>query len=221
MPRPPHQVSICSRNLQQSRPAPTTEPSTSALSLCRTPSSGNPERHQHVVRHRGMKKPSLIVLAGLVVLLGVASCSSSTFRSPLQPVSTVTGFARIPLTRGVPSGPVMVRLAGGEAIRLALLLRQLPLVPGAAPVPGWPPSQVHCGEPLGLMYRIVFAGGDGPVPAEVVEGYRCGAVVAVWVPGSRISSWQRDANCTLIRAVRHVLPGRAKATQSLSIRCGS
>jgi hypothetical protein len=187
----------------------------------RTSSSGNLERHQHVVRHRGMKKPSLIVLAGLVVVFGVANCSSSTFRSPLMPVSTVTGFARIPLTRGVPSGPVMVRLTGKEAIRLALLLPQLSPVPGAAPVPGSPPEQVHCQEPLGLMYRIVFAGGDGPVPAEVVEGYRCGAVVAVTAPGDRISSWRRDANCTLIRAVRHVLPGRAKATQSLSIGCGS
>jgi hypothetical protein len=168
-----------------------------------------------------MQKPSLIVLAGLVVLFGVADCSSSVFRSPLQPVSTVTGFARIPFTRGVSAGPVMVRLTGREAIRLALLLRQLPLVPGAAPVPGSPPEQVHCEEPLGLMYRIFFAGGDGPVPAEVVEGYRCDAVVAAWVPGSAVSSWWRDANCALIRAVRQVLPGRAKATQSLSIGCGS
>ena len=110
-----------------------------------------------------MKKAALIVLAGLVVLFGVASCSSSTFRSPLLPVSTVTGFARIPLTDGVRSGPVMVRLTGSEAIRLALLLRQLPPVPGAAPAPGLPPSQVHCEQPLGLMYRIVFAAGDGPV----------------------------------------------------------
>jgi hypothetical protein len=114
----------------------------------------------------------------------------------------------------------MVHLTDREAIRLALLLRQLPPVPGAA-APGSPPSQVHCEEPLGLMYRIVFAGGDGPVPAEVVEAYRCDAVVAVQGLGAGISSWRRDASCTLIRAVRHVLPGRAKATQSLSIGCGS
>ena len=168
-----------------------------------------------------MKKAALIVLAGLVVLLGVANCSSSTFRAPLPPVSTVTGFARIPLTDGVRSGPVMVRLTGSEAIRLALLLRQLPPVPGAAPAPGLPPSQVHCEQPLGLMYRIVFAAGDGPVPTGVVEGYRCDAAVAVWDPGGRTSSWRRDANCALIRAVRHVLPGRAKATQSLPVGCGS
>lgn len=115
----------------------------------------------------------------------------------------------------------MVRLTERDAIRLALLLRKLPIMPGAAPEPGLPPSQVHCEQPLGLMYRIAFAGGDGPVPAEVVEGYRCDAAVAVWDPGGRTSSWRRDANCTLIVAVRQVLPGRAKATQSLSVGCGS
>jgi hypothetical protein len=169
-----------------------------------------------------MKKPALIVLAGLVVLLGVAGCSSSTSRPQGQPVSTVTGFTGIPVIGGVPSGPVTVRLTEREAIRLALLVRQLPPVPGAAPAPGSPPSQVHCQEPLGLMYRIVFGGGDGPVPAEVVDGYRCDAAVAVTAPGNTsYSSWHRDANCTLIRAVRQALPARAKATQSLSVGCGS
>jgi hypothetical protein len=114
----------------------------------------------------------------------------------------------------------MVRLTDRDAIRLAVLLRQLPHVPGAAPAPGSPPSQVHCEEPLGLMYRIVFAAGDGPLPAGVVEGYRCDAAVAVWDPGGRTSSWRRDANCALIRAVRHVLPGRAEATQSIPVGCG-
>ena len=167
-----------------------------------------------------MKKAALVVLAGLVVLFGVANCSSSTFRSPLPPVSTVTGFARMPRTDGVTSGPVLVHLTYREAIRLVLLLRQLPLVPGAA-APGSPPSQVSCHEPLGLMYRIVFGGGDGPVPAEEVEGYRCDAAVAVGFPGGPIRSWRRDAQCRLIRAVRRVLPGRAKATQSLPVGCGT
>jgi hypothetical protein len=166
-----------------------------------------------------MNKPALIVLAGLVTLFGVAGCSSSTTRSPGVPVSTVTGFTCMPLISGVPAGPVMVRLTYSEAIRLAVLLRQLPPVPGAA-APGLPPSQVHCQEPLGLMYRIVFGGGDGPVPAEVVEGYRCDAAVAAGDPGGPISSWRRDVQCRLIRAVRHVLPGRAKATQSLPVGCG-
>jgi hypothetical protein len=167
-----------------------------------------------------MKKPALIVLAGLVVLFGVADCSSSTTRSQLVPISTVTGFTRMPLTGGAPAGPVMVRLTYTQATRLAVLLRQLPPVPGGF-APGLPPSQVHCEEPMGLMYRLVFGGGDGPVPAGVVEGYRCDAAVAVQYPGGGISSWRRDAQCRLIRAVRHVLPGRAKATQSLPVGCGS
>src|SRR5271166_1486276 len=37
--------------------------------------------HQRVVRHRDMKKPTLIVLMGLVVLLGIASCSSTKLPS--------------------------------------------------------------------------------------------------------------------------------------------
>jgi hypothetical protein len=158
-----------------------------------------------------MKKPALIVLVGLIVLLGVGGCSSSTLRPQHQPVYTVTGFAGIPFIGGVPSGPVTVRLTEREATRLALLVRQLPSVPQ---------SQVHCEEPLGLTYRIVSGPGDGPEPTAVVEGYRCDAAVTITVPG-QTSSWRRDANCALIRAVRHVLPRRAKATQTLGVGCGS
>jgi hypothetical protein len=68
------------------------------------------------------------------------------------------------------------------------------------------------------MYRIVFGAGSVGQSNEVVEGYECAAAVTVAVAGKAIS-WRRDANCTLIRAVRHVLPGRAKATQSLAVGC--
>ena len=82
-------------------------------------------------------------------------------------------------------------------------------------------SQVDCHEPLGLMYRIVFGAGSVSQSKEVVEGYRCAAAAVRVAVAGKASSWRRDANCTLIRAVRHVLPGRAKATQSLAIGCGS
>jgi hypothetical protein len=95
--------------------------------------------------------------------------------------------------------------------RLALLVSQLPSVGQ---------SQVHCMEPLGLMYRIVFGAGAVAPSKAVVEGYRCDAGVAVTVAG-KASSWRRDANCELIRAVRLVLPARARATQRLAIGCGS
>jgi hypothetical protein len=155
-----------------------------------------------------MKRLLLVVMAGLVVLAAVASCSSSPVRSAAE----VTGFASAPLPAGsLPSGPVTVRVTGVEASRLALLVNRLPSVTQL---------QVHCEEPLGLMYRIVFDVGSLAPSKAVVEGYRCDAAVTVTVAG-KVSSWRRDATCMLIRAVRLVLPGQAKATQSLDIGCGS
>jgi hypothetical protein len=157
-----------------------------------------------------MTKPTQIVLATLVVLLGTASCSSATPPS----VAEVTGFTSVPAGQ-VPgsslTGPVTVRVAGKDASRLAQLVSQLPAVTQ---------SQVHCEEPPGMIYRIVFDSGSATRSKEVVDGYRCAAAVSVAVLGQAIS-WRRDANCTLIRAVRDVLSGRANATQSLAIGCGS
>lgn len=179
------------------------------LGAGRTSSGDRSEPHQRVVRHRDMMKRTLIVVICLVVLIGVAGCSSTTLPS----VAEVTGFTSvsIPAEGSSPSGPVTVRVAGKDASRLAQLVSQLPSVA---------PSQVHCHEPLGLMYRIVFGAGSVPQSKEIVEGYECAAAVRVAVAG-KASSWRRDANCTLIRAVRHVLPGRAMATQSVAIGCGS
>jgi hypothetical protein len=156
-----------------------------------------------------------IVVAGIVVLLGVASCSSSVppprYQIPDGPVAEVTGFASVPTDSGFSSGPVTVRITGMEVSRLAVLAGQLPSIAQ---------SQVRCVEPPGLMYRIVFGNGSAAQSKEVVEGYRCDAGVTVTVAG-KASSWRRDASCMLLRAVRLVLPGRAKATQSLGIGCGS
>ena len=175
----------------------------------RMSSGGKPQRRQRVVRHRDMRKPTLIVLVGLAALLGESSCSSTTLPS----VAEVTGFRSVssPVAGSSPSGPVTVRVAGNDASRLAQLVSRLPSVPQ---------SQVQCEEPLGLRYRIVFGAGSVAQSREVVDGYECAAGVTVAVAGQAIS-WRRDANCTLIRAVRHVLPGRAKATQRLAIGCGS
>jgi hypothetical protein len=142
------------------------------------------------------------------VLLGVVGCSSAaTGRS----VAEVTGFEHDGFIGGTPSGPVTVRVTGIEPGRLALLVSQLPSVPR---------SQVHCEEGLGLMYRIVFDAGAAGRSKTVVEGYECDAAVTVTVAG-KASSSRRDGTCTLLRAVRQVLPGRAKATRSLDIGCGS
>jgi hypothetical protein len=157
-----------------------------------------------------MKGIGPIVLAGFVALFGVASCSSST-SPPRGSVAWVTGFASIAPIDGIPSGPVAVRVTGTAASRLAVLVSQLPSVSG---------SQVHCEEPLGLIYSIAFsAGAVGPSKA-VVEGYRCAAAVTVAVAGEA-TSWRQDSACMLIRAVRQVLPSRAKATRGLTVGCDS
>jgi hypothetical protein len=157
-----------------------------------------------------MRKLTLTVLIGLVVLLGVSSCSSTTLRPP---VAEVTGFRSesFPAAGSSPSGPITVRLTGRGASRLAQLVSQLPSVTK---------SQVTCEEPPGLIYRIVFRASSVARSREVVEGYQCASAVTVAVAGKAIS-WRRDAHCMLLHAVRHVLPGRAKATQMLGIGCGS
>ena len=155
-----------------------------------------------------MKVIPPIVVAGLVVLFGVAGCSSQPSGGS---IARVTGFAHDGFIGGTPSGPVTVRVTGAESGRLALLVSQLPSVPQ---------SQVHCEEPLGLIYRIAFAAGAAGRAKTVVEGYLCDAAVTVTVAGTA-SSWRRDGTCTLLRVVRQVLPGRAKATRSLAIGCDS
>jgi len=164
-----------------------------------------------MARQTDVKKLSPVVLAGLLALFGLAGCSSSALRPQSGPVASVTGYAKIPFVGGMPSAPVTVRVTGKEADRLALLVTQLPAVPQ---------SQVHCEEPLGLMYRIVFGAGAVAQSKAVVEGYECDAAVTVAVAGKTIS-WRRDARCTLIRAVRRALPARAKETQALGIGCVS
>ncbi|HTZ92918.1 MAG TPA: hypothetical protein VMB74_11030 [Streptosporangiaceae bacterium] len=157
-----------------------------------------------------MQRLPAIVIAGLV-LIAAAGCASSAApaqrRTAAGPVAKVTGYRSVPTMSSSSAGPVTVRVTGAQASRLALLVRQLPSAPPA-----------HCEEPLGLMYRIGLAAGAVAHSAALVEGYRCGAAVTVAVAGQK-ASWRRDARCALIRAVRRVLPARAKATRGLSIGC--
>jgi hypothetical protein len=159
-----------------------------------------------------MKRLAQLVSVGLLALLGAASCSSPTVGLPYQAsgesLAEVTGFASVQLPFPA-SGPVTVRVAGTEASGLAVLVSQLPSIK----------QSLLCHEQV-LMYRIVF----GPSAAQsdaVVEGYACDAVVTVTVAGNpTVTVWGRDADCTLIRAVAHVLPARAKLTRSLDVGCG-
>jgi hypothetical protein len=185
-----------------------------------------------MLRHSGMKDlpramaagravPPGRVLAGLtlaglalagLVLAGTAGCSSSGARPRHRPdrpdglVAEVTGF-RDGSIFGL-SGPVTVRVTGWQASRLARLVSQLPSAP-----------QPECEEPLALIYRITFGGGSA-ADSTAVDGYRCGAGVTTKAAGETVL-WRRDATCTLIAAVRQVLPARARATQRLAIGCDS
>src|SRR5215831_4604293 len=177
---------------------------------------GQLQPRQVLARQTHVTRLPSIAVAGLLVLFGVASCTSSTSRQQYETsdrsLAEVTGFASAPrFAGGPPSGPIAVRITGTQAIRLALLVNRLPSAPS---------SQVNCVEPLGLMYRIVFGTGTVAKSKAVVDGYRCDAGVTVTVAG-QTKSWRRDASCALIRAVREVLQGRAKATRSLTIGCDS
>jgi hypothetical protein len=155
-----------------------------------------------------------ILVTSLVLMLGIASCSSSTsqlhYRTSDTPVTELTGFAFAAARLLSPSGPVTVRVTGIRASRLALLVKELPAVAE---------SQISCVEPPGLMYKLAFSAGSIAPSKAVVEGYSCDAAVTVKADGK--TSWRRDANCALIKAVSLALPGRAKATRSLDVGCGS
>jgi hypothetical protein len=159
-----------------------------------------------------MKRRSPVVAAGLVASLCVVGCSSSTVAQSLQSdasTAEVTGFSSVSFA--APAGPVTIRIGQTSASRLALLVSRLPSVA---------PSQVSCHEPLSLMYRIVFGSGSVAQSKAVVKGYRCDAAVTITVAG-KPTSWRRDSACTVIRAVRQVLPAQAGGTQGQGIGCGS
>jgi len=121
------------------------------------------------------------------------------------PVAEVTGF-RSGSIFGF-SGPVSIRVTGPQASRLAKLVSQIPAA-----------SPPDCHEGPGLIYRIAFSAGAVAHSTAVVDGYQCGAEVALTSAG-RVTSWRHDPTCALYRAVRQVLPGRAKATQNLGVGC--
>jgi hypothetical protein len=157
--------------------------------------------------------------AGLV-LGATAGCSSSAappqsavqpqhamqpYAAQNRPVAEVTGF-RSGSIFGFP-GPVTIRITGQPATRLAELVSQLPAA-----------SPPDCHEGPGLIYRIAFSAGSVAHSTAVVDGYRCGAEVALRSAG-QVTSWRHDPTCELYRAVRQVLPDRAKATHDFGVGC--
>jgi len=59
---------------------------------------------------------------------------------------------------------------------------------------------------------------DGPAqPAFDVAGYQCGGLVSITTDGKIVT--RIDRNCTLLSAVRRLLPASAIATQRLNAPC--
>jgi len=113
----------------------------------------------------------------------------------------VTGYVKSSLI-GQPSGPVSVLVRGASAARLYRLVEGLRLAKG-----------FPCAENA-QMYQITF----NSVAATVnVTGYECGGEVDVSSRGKFAS--RTDKACTLLSAVRRVLPATATATQRLYVPC--
>jgi hypothetical protein len=169
-----------------------------------------------------VKKKQVIAVSGAIViavavagvLLGIKGNSAGTAKSgdgaqaaQFVDKAEVTGYASSPLT-GRPSGPVSVLLHGASAARIDQLIKGLHL---ANPL-------VVCAEEAQL-YQIDFAVVAGAKRGFDAAGYECGGLVVITSDGKTVL--RTDRNCTLMSAVRRLLPATATATQRLYAPCVS
>jgi hypothetical protein len=156
----------------------------------------------------------VVVIAVVGVLLGIKGNPAGTAKSrdgaqAAQSVdkAEVTGYTSSPLTSR-PSGPVSVLLHGASAARIDQLIKGLPVANPLA----------TCAEEAQL-YRIDFAVVAGAKRGFDAAGYECGGLVVITSDGKTVL--RTDRNCTLMSAVRRLLPATATATQRLSVPCVS
>jgi hypothetical protein len=157
---------------------------------------------------------ALVAVAVAGVFLGLEGCSAaaakpSNLRQAAVPVdeARVTGYVSSPLT-GRPSGPVSVVLRGAPAARIDALVKGLQV----------DNSMLVCAEEAQL-YQINFTAVAGVKQGSDVMGYQCGGFVVVTSDGKTVT--RIDRNCTLLSAVRRLLPKTATATQRLIAPCAS
>ena len=175
-----------------------------------------------MTRNRVTARSSALAVAVAMAgtMLGLAGCTAAA-ANPGNPgqlgesvtglEAQVTGYTSSSLTEG-PSGPVSVVLRDGPAARLDQLVNGLRANTG----PG-------CHENARL-YQIDFKGAQGGFD---VTGYQCGGLVSVTtVSATTVSATtdgkivtRIDRNCTLLSAVRRLLPASATATQRLNAPC--
>jgi hypothetical protein len=158
------------------------------------------------------------VIAALSVMLPVASlaaCTGPTANSsgtakpaataratPVVDQARVTGYVLTSL-KGQPSGPVSVVVHGASAARLYRLVEELQVTQG-----------VLCAENP-TMYQIAFTFTSGA--AVEVTGAECGGAVVITSRGTYAN--RTDKGCTLLSAVRRLLPATATDTQRLKAPC--
>lgn len=99
------------------------------------------------------------------------------------------------------SGAVKLRLPAPVASRLGWLVRGLPT--HQAP---------KCMEDS-LLYKLEFRSPAPGAPPYTVEGWSCEAAVQIFTQG-RATQFRRDADCSLLDAVKRLVPAAARGTRS-------
>jgi hypothetical protein len=150
------------------------------------------------------------VIAALCVGLA-AACGTAQSKDPTQATTQVTqsvdqaqvtGYVTSFPSMARPSGPISVTVHGAPAAGLYRIIQGLRGSSGA-----------NCMENAQL-YQISYASAKGTVD---VAGYQCGGFVTITADG-KTTDWT-DRNCTLLSAVRRVVPATATATQQPGTPC--
>lgn len=148
-----------------------------------------------------MRRPgtalTVIAAAALAAGCSAAATADTASTAPAVTEATVTGYkAGSPALQS--SGPVTAVLRGKTAAHLDQVLNSLP-----------EGGTMECMENV-LLYNITFALASTHATIDVA-GWACVAAVQVTEDGK--TTLRTDSYCTLLAAVRQVLPASAAATQ--------
>jgi hypothetical protein len=149
------------------------------------------------------------VIAALCVGLA-AACGTAQSKDPTQATQSidqaqVTGYVTSFPSMAQPSGPISVMVHGAPAAGLYRIIK------GLRADTDW--HGAPCMEEPQL-YQITYASVAGTVD---VAGFECGGFVTITSNG-KTTDWT-DRNCTLLSAVRRVVPATATATHQPGTPC--
>jgi hypothetical protein len=144
-----------------------------------------------------------VAAAALAAGCSAAATTDAAGTAPAVTQATVTGY-KSGSAALQSSGPVTVALRGKTAADLGQVLNSLP-----------EGGTMACMENV-LLYNITFALSSSHKTIEVA-GYACVAAVQVTEDGK--ATLRTDNHCTLLAAVRKVLPASAVTTQQDSPAC--